>query len=120
MMGEGIGCDDFFCDIQFPTAQVGYICGKEGSLFKTTDSGQTWQCIRKKSRHAHFKALWFSSAESGWLVGENGLFWHTNDGGENWSSVAENTDNVQFTDVFAFADRGWLTAENGQLFYFEP
>ena len=114
---------DFFTAIHFPSQKIGYICGRNGTILKTTDEGQSWQEIRKggavKPRYQRFKSIWFSSATEGWVVGEAGLFWHTEDGGDSWSRVKEVPSEVNFTDVFVLDGRGWASGEGGRMFYFE-
>jgi photosystem II stability/assembly factor-like uncharacterized protein len=115
---------DFFTCVQFPSKEVGYICGSSGTLLKTSDGGQTWQKIRdggaRGQRHKAFKALWFSSPDKGWIVGENGLFWYTENGGVDWNPVADVPEDADFTDVYVSGNQGWACAQKGRMFYFQP
>jgi photosystem II stability/assembly factor-like uncharacterized protein len=112
--------DDFFCAVQFATPQVGYICGQQGGLLRSTDGGQNWQFLRHGAssgrRHHAFRSVWFIDARRGWLVGRNGLLWHSTDGGQSWAQSAQVPDNVHFTDIFGFENVAWAVAEGGRIF----
>ena len=114
---------DFFLSIHFPTPSTGYICGSGGTILKTTNSGLSWQTIRKGGslggKNRPFRAIWFSSAEKGYLVGDDGLFWRTENGGADWTALAGLPGDADATDVFVLGNRGWITGLRGKLFYFE-
>ncbi len=113
---------DLFCSVHFPSAQVGYVCGRGGTLLKTTDGGRTWQVLREGGSIGHsqsFRALWFTSDQHGFLVGDGGLFWHTVDGGRSWLPVHGLPRTVNAARVFAHAGRGWIAADAGRIYRFE-
>ncbi len=111
---------DFFTAIHFPTPQTGYICGRSGTILKTTNEGQSWQEIRKggslKPQYQAFTSVWFMDEQEGWLTGASGLCWHTTDGGDSWSVVEGAPADVNFTDVFGLDNRLWISGENGKMF----
>ena len=114
---------DFFRSVQFPTREVGYVCGVSGTLLKTTDGGRSWQTIREGGaiggRRESFQSLWFVTDKRGYAVGNGGLFWRTDNGGGDWQQVKEAPSGADFTDVFALGNHGWATARGGRIFYFE-
>lgn len=115
---------DFFRAVHFPTSEVGYICGNNGTLLKTTDGGRNWSEIRRGGalgkRHQPFTDVWFVTPERGYLVGENGLFWRSDDGGAHWEQVAEAPGDVDFSEVMVLPDgQGWAAGSGGRIFYFE-
>ncbi len=112
---------DFFRSISFPTPETGYICGSSGSILKTTDSGASWQTIRKGKSlwksDARFRAIFFENAEKGYIAGERGLLWRTIDGGDSWQIV----DNLPDTDLYAvsaYDGSVWAAGAGGRIFYF--
>lgn len=112
--------NDIFTAIHFPTSQTGYLCGNQGSLYKTMNGGASWTKLRQGgstgARHKPFRALWFKDADTGWLVGDNGIFWQTNDGGDTWKSIENAPSDADFTDIFWIGNQGWATARGGRLF----
>lgn len=100
---------DFFMDICFPNAQVGFVVGYQGKIMKTINGGQSWQTLRKGSdwvsARPHFNGVWFKNENTGWIVG-NKLVWQTNDGGQSWQAV----EGLDFSDFYG------LTYIDGQVF----
>lgn len=115
--------NDFFTDIHFPTTTTGYICGRSGTLLKTTDSGKNWETIRKggstKPRKQAFNALWFRSENEGWLVGEGGLFWQTKDGGHTWTTIENTPKDIDLLDVFVRNGRIWVCGTRGTMLLYD-
>lgn len=114
---------DSFCSVHFPSPQVGYICGRSGTLLKTTDGGRSWKTLRQGAstgqRHQPFRALWFASEQRGFLVGDGGLFWRTDDGGHSWIPLRGLPANAYPTNVFALPNIGWISADAGRVYRFE-
>lgn len=113
---------DFFLNLHFPTAAVGYIIGMFGTILKTENGGLDWQEIRGGGNgitRIHFTAVHFVDEKKGYIVGESGLFWKTIDGGDNWLEVENAPDDLDFTDVFCRENEGWLVGSNGRIFHFQ-
>ncbi len=112
-----------FCSVHFPSPQVGYICGRNGTLLKTTDGGLSWRRLRQGKpagiSEERFRALWFVSEQEGYLVGDAGLFWHTDDGGQSWLKIKGLPPSANATNVFAVGQRGWISADAGKIYRFE-
>lgn len=111
---------DFFQSVHFPDAATGYICGYQGSIYKSMDAGLTWGKIRdggpSKRKDKGFKALHFTDAQHGWLVGEAGLAWHTDDGGASWQQTTAVPSTDDCTGVFSDAAGAWVTSSAGHLY----
>jgi len=93
-------------------------------LFKTNDSGQTWQDI--PDFNYHINDIFFADSLHGWAVGNDtsyhcgrggctlysGIMLETHDGGNNWSIVAEGLigplNAIHFKDGY-----GWAVGGNG-------
>lgn len=79
---------DNFNAIDAHSAEEIYTCGYQGSIFKTTDGGRSWQQLRNGNDLGkplyHLQDILFTDATHGYAVGENGLVIHTDDGGSHW------------------------------------
>ena len=114
---------DFFQDVQFPTPDVGYICGSSGTILKTANGGQSWQTVRKGGstgkRNRPFRSLWFTSPDEGYIAGDGGLLWYTGNGGADWLPVEEAPADADFTGIFVLGNKGWAVAKKGRVFCLE-
>lgn len=73
-----------FEGIQMLNTMIGYSCGLNGILNKTTDGGNTWkQQISNTSESLN--EIFFLDAKVGFAVGTNGTLLKTTDGGDNFS-----------------------------------
>jgi photosystem II stability/assembly factor-like uncharacterized protein len=95
----------------FPNATTGYAAG-EGSVFKTTDGGDSWLLASNTGKG--ISSLWFTSAAVGYLTDSaTGSLEKTTDGGLTWTSLAAGNSHpllgVRFLDAstgFAYGDSG--------------
>ncbi|SFQ52790.1 WD40/YVTN/BNR-like repeat-containing protein [Hymenobacter arizonensis] len=71
--------------VDFVSAREGFVGGANGSLFVTSDAGQTWT-RRSQPTLGTINKLLFTSATTGWAGTSNGLYRTTN-GGQSWTGV---------------------------------
>ena len=102
-----------FCGVCFPTSSIGYVCGNEGVILKTTDGGTTWQTAYSNP-DAYISKILFTSASAGIAVGKN-LILQTTDGGATWrnrwlnaaqATTWDTTNNAVFLDRISFSPNG--------------
>jgi len=78
----------FFIDVN-----TGWIAGKAGNIFSTTDGGETW----KKQYSGKNRILYdihFLDSNLGRCVGEKGLILKTSNGGLKWTEEKPKTDSI--------------------------
>ncbi len=113
---------DFFQSICFPTAEIGFVVGLNGTILKTIDAGKTWQKLRNGNAitvsDAPFRAVFFADILRGCIVGDEGLLWLTSDGGETWE-VQTGLPEADFYDVFVDRTNGWIVGTGGTLIRFD-
>lgn len=111
---------DQFCSVHFPCPTTGYICGRSGTLLKTTDGGRSWQSLHRKGSfgQSSLRALWFVSEQEGFLVGDAGLLWQTTDGGRSWTPISGLPKDINATNIFVLGRTGWITADAARIFRF--
>jgi photosystem II stability/assembly factor-like uncharacterized protein len=116
---------DDFTAIHFPSETVGYMLGAKGSIFKTNDSGTTWEKIYGESLwdisgRSQFNELLFQTEQSGWVAG-NGLLWHTNDGGNTWQSYEGDFNTAQLNSITQHPNGDiWAVGEEGNIWRIVP
>ena len=72
--------------IVFVSASIGFICGPNGAIFKTTDGGSTWTRLITGITYDLYSIDFFSSS-IGFACGELGTVLFTTNGGTDWTVV---------------------------------
>jgi photosystem II stability/assembly factor-like uncharacterized protein len=83
--------DEIF-DMYFINEETGYACTEYGLIYKSTDSGISWQIIsidKARILNNDFKTIYFLNEEVGFAAGNRGRIFKTMDGGESWSAYSE-------------------------------
>ncbi len=72
-----------FCMVD---ANVGYACGSNGMIIKTTNGGDNWSYQSSPISNG-YSEIFFADANTGWAVGSGTMYViiHTTNGGTNWS-----------------------------------
>lgn len=86
---QSLPTESTFADVAFTDdLSRGWLVGNKGSLFETTDKGQTWTAhsLDLGGESATFDSVSFYGNE-GWIVGEPAILLHTTDGGDRWERV---------------------------------
>ena len=95
---ETIYARDFY-DIQF-FGQIGYVSGDLGRMYKSFDSGQTWNRV-ETGANWRILNMHFNNPSEGFITGANSTERYTEDGGESWEEV-----NISDVDVNLIAFNG--------------
>ncbi len=83
------GPDKPFLDLYFANAQEGIVIGAYGLIFRTSDGGQSWQCLMDQvdnPRGLHLYAI-RASGEYLYIAGEQGLFLVSRDRGQSFQQM---------------------------------
>ena len=76
---------DLTC-VKFIEENIGWIVGKAGKIFKTTDGGSNW-FLQTSGTTNNLTSVAFADVNRGWVVGEFGIILRTTDGGSNWTAI---------------------------------
>ncbi len=100
-------------DVDFPTLNTGYICGRDGTLLKTEDGGVSWQAVNFTVATTDPAVLGdiydieFSDIDNGYmLIGVNGsssesaFLCTTSDAGLSWSILQHNGNVMEMGSIF--------------------
>jgi photosystem II stability/assembly factor-like uncharacterized protein len=74
--------EDLYC-ASFVSPDEGWVVGTFGSIYHTSDGGQSWEKQRTGILGPLFSVS-FADATHGWAVGKAGVILHTEDGGRTW------------------------------------
>ncbi len=83
--------------IQITTTGTGWICGKAGSVYRTTNGGLTWSGLTSGITQPLF-AVGVKNQQELWSVGAMGVILHSVNGGTNWTTQPPGVINVGVID----------------------
>ena len=99
----------------FIDRNIGWICGDNGIILKTTNGGANW--VRKTNRtQESLKNIFFSNLNKGWVVGTNGTILHTDNSGDSWQPQEIDTDQILKAGYFLNDSTGWISDTDSSLF----
>jgi len=112
--------NDNFISMHCLTENELWVCGYRGSIFHTTDGGQSWDKQRNGNSLTQKSYLlldiFFKDKTHGWACGENGLLIYTTDGGNKWKEYKKFTDNALRSMTMAPDGKLLLCGDNGTLY----
>ena len=111
----GIDVNQWFgTPMAFPAELTGWLAGANGTIFKTTDGGESWT-RQSSGTHQYLNALEFVDARYGWAVGGRGTILATRDGGAHWRRQSSGT--TAGLEAADFVDRlhGWAVGGKVRL-----
>lgn len=114
---------DFFVAMDFPSADVGYFAGYQGSILKTSDAGATFSKVMNGNapfgKREHFETIQFWDENTGYVAGAAGTMYTTTNGGESWQQVEAFTAET-LRDIHLFtANEGIVIGDNGKIYRFK-
>lgn len=97
---SAFGDNMLFEDIQMVNTMIGYTCGLDGILNKTTDGGDTWYALNSNTTES-LNEISFLDAKTGYVAGTNGKLLKTTDGGDGFNVAVVSPNNWE---VFVTGD----------------
>ena len=88
--------DAMFNTVQFVDANNGFITGEFGAVYRTLDSGVSWNAEAKIPNEFYPYAAVFISATEGYVSGLAGVMLQTKDAGKNWVKLENPSGLPQF------------------------
>lgn len=108
------GSNNLFEDIQMTNKMIGYTCGLNGVLNKTTNGGLTWVAQNSNTTES-LNEIYFLDAKTGYVVGTNGLLLKTTDGGDNFSLAVISPNNREVFTSGSSIPVKWSSAFSGNV-----
>ncbi|KPK84904.1 MAG: hypothetical protein AMS27_08785 [Bacteroides sp. SM23_62_1] len=98
--------------LYFTDDNTGWAAGGEGYVYKTEDSGASWDILETGTTE-FLSDIFFIDSNTGWAVGNNGTIIKTIDGGNHW--VSQNSETTYRLESVFFIDMntGFVVGDNG-------
>jgi photosystem II stability/assembly factor-like uncharacterized protein len=90
---------DYFCSVNFPTVNTGYVLNSRGPIMKTSNGGVNWSYSYYNYGCIEGKSIFFTSSSVGYVVGIEGVLAKTTDGADTWTMIQIGT-NMDLNSVF--------------------
>ena len=83
-------------NLQFPTSQIGYATGFNGSMLKTTDGGKNWKSsyVSVDFTSLNIKDMFFINENVGYTASSYRMVSKTTDGGLTWTAIIPDTNSA--------------------------
>jgi len=91
---------------------TGYLAGLNGSIYKTIDSGNTWNS-QTSITSQHLWSIYFVDNNLGYAAGDTGTIIKTTDGGVGWSNLTSGTSNNLYDVFFIDNLKGYAVGASG-------
>lgn len=104
--------------VTFLTKKEGWVVGRLGKIFHTTDGGKTWEEQRSET-NLLLTAVDFIDRTRGWVVGEQGIILHTEDRGAMWKQQQSGVPYPLFDVEFVNQEKGWVVGHWGTILFTE-
>jgi|GEM_PF-806460 len=105
--------------VHFESNSLGFACGNNGSIYKTTNAGDSW--TKQVSGTAlTLYSIYFVDTQIGFAVsGEvagNSLVLKTTNGGSTWNPITTDAVGVLYSVFFINSSTGWIGGQDGVLY----
>ncbi|MBT8342551.1 MAG: hypothetical protein HKP58_04890, partial [Desulfatitalea sp.] len=109
--------DDDLLGVSFPEAEKGWVCGRYGSMYHSTDGGKTWSA-QATYTDATLASVFFVDPKNGWAAGDGSTIIHTMDGGKTWTQQKSPVSDSYLMDVFFVSTtKGWIVTERSRILH---
>ena len=97
-------------------ANVGWLTGSKGNIYKSTDKGGHWFPTSNPSAGLQINSITFVDTGTGIAVGNSGLVLKTTNGGGAWTKIPSVTSSNLNCISFYNKNLGWIASEKGNIY----
>ncbi len=102
--------------VAFIDDSVGFACGTNAALIKTTNGGKKWSVIPFKNSRTTYFDIKFFNASIGIIAGEKGTILITYNGGRNWGHIRTDVSESLFgIKILPNSNIGFIVGGNGAI-----
>jgi len=119
---QNSGTTETLHNLYFLNENLGWVCGFEGTILKTTNGGINW-ISHSLGTLDDVHAIYFRDSLIGWAVlyeyvpERHGSIIHTTDGGDSWNVQLSEWGNTLHSINFSDDNNGWVAGSNGIVFH---
>ncbi|MHC1738153.1 MAG: YCF48-related protein [Ignavibacteriaceae bacterium] len=110
---------EHFKSVHFESNLLGFACGNNGSIYKTTNAGDSWT-KQVSSTALTLYSIYFVDTQIGFAIsGEvagNSLVLKTINGGSTWNPITTGAVGVLYSVFFINSSTGWIGGQDGVLY----
>jgi photosystem II stability/assembly factor-like uncharacterized protein len=104
---------DIFYSIHFPSPSIGFACGENGRIIKSTTG---WGSVPSGTTQTLY-SIFFTDSQTGYTAGGNSTLLNTTNEGANWSALSVGTPNLSLNAVyFTDLNTGYVCGSGGYIF----
>jgi photosystem II stability/assembly factor-like uncharacterized protein len=105
----------YLTDISFLASSTGYMSGRKGSIYKTTNDGTDWIPL-ETGVNQNLYSVWFVEPDLGFACGQDGTIIKTISGDTTWTKlISGTTNNLYSLFFFNAAIGGYAVGEEGKI-----
>lgn len=108
------GTSEHLRSIVFVSSSIGFACGDNGTIVKSTDGGLTWFSSNSGVSSVQLNSISFRNSSDGIVAGNGGVIYTSSNGGSTWNSVSSGTTNNLLKAKY-FSDGISVVGEYGTL-----
>ncbi|MBX2992055.1 MAG: T9SS type A sorting domain-containing protein [Bacteroidetes bacterium] len=101
-----------FTGAHFVDRHHAWIVGVNGKIFRTGDSGVSWEDLSVGGVNNNFTSVFFVSPSTGWITGQTNIIRKTVNGGSSWTNQTSGLGPWWSSIFFINADTGWAVNRN--------
>ena len=119
---QSSGTEKAFHNLHFLNENLGWACGYDGTIVKTTNGGTDW-ISQNIGTLDEVHAIFFIDSLTGWAIlyeflpYRHGSIIHSTDGGDSWNVQLSITDFTFHSIHFTDENNGWVAGSNGIAFH---
>jgi len=102
--------NNYWLDIFFlpGNTQLGWACGFNASIVRTTDGGTTWSGVKvNQFQNPMLESIHFVNPQIGFTSGPQGI-WKSTDGGASWFSITPPNAQGSFVGLLFQRSKSWI------------
>ncbi|MBS1515071.1 MAG: T9SS type A sorting domain-containing protein [Bacteroidetes bacterium] len=100
--------------VQFVNQTIGWACGGNGTLIKTTNGGGTWIPMSTGTT-SFLSCLYFIDENTGWIGSQDAVVKKTTNGGISWYSAPIQTNDFSSDFFFLNSQTGYITSHDNKI-----
>ena len=97
--------DQPYFGVYFLSSSIGFVCGANGVLLRTSNGGDSWDIIQLNPDILFYK-IGFKDANTGFVIGSFGVAYKTEDTGMTWAPILPVNGILSLHDIF-FLDNNY-------------